>query len=71
MQSVDGIISGFEEQLAKDGAILDVPKALQNHNPQLQVLYLTMQPKSKIFNSFMIDSCEGTERGIPQRDPNL
>uniref|UniRef100_A0A3Q3WJ87 Uncharacterized protein n=1 Tax=Mola mola TaxID=94237 RepID=A0A3Q3WJ87_MOLML len=42
MQSVDGIISGFEEQLAKDGAILDVPKALQNHNQQLQVLYLTI-----------------------------
>ncbi|XP_028267450.1 envoplakin-like [Parambassis ranga] len=38
IQKVDGIISGFEEQLAKDGAILDKPNALQTRNQQLQVL---------------------------------
>lgn len=45
MQNVDGIVSGFEEQLAKDGTILDQPNALMSRNQQLQVLYFIMQPK--------------------------
>lgn len=39
MKRVDGIISGFEEQLAKDGTILDKPNALPSRKQQLQVLY--------------------------------
>lgn len=45
MQNVDGILSGFEEQLAKDGTILDQPNALMSRNQQLQVLYFITQPK--------------------------
>lgn len=45
MQNVDGIVSGFEEQLAKDGTILDQPNALMSRNQQLQVLYFIMQSK--------------------------
>lgn len=45
MQNVDGIVSGFEDQLARDGGILDEPLALQNRNQQLQVLYFRLQPK--------------------------
>ncbi|KAM4530655.1 envoplakin-like [Odontesthes bonariensis] len=33
---VDGIVSGFEEQLAKDGAILDETNALQSRSQNLQ-----------------------------------
>lgn len=38
IQKVDGIVSGFEEQLAKDGAILDQPNALSSRSQQLQVM---------------------------------
>lgn len=38
IQSVDDIVSGFEEQLAKEGAILDQKNALLSRNKQLQVL---------------------------------
>ncbi|XP_041812283.1 envoplakin-like [Chelmon rostratus] len=38
MRNVDGIVSGFEEKLAKDGAILDQPNALQSRNTQLQAM---------------------------------
>uniref|UniRef100_A0A8D0CT75 Envoplakin b n=1 Tax=Sander lucioperca TaxID=283035 RepID=A0A8D0CT75_SANLU len=37
-QTVEGIVSGFEEKLAKDGVILDQPKVLPSRNQQLQVL---------------------------------
>lgn len=39
IQNVKGIVSGFEEQLAKDGSIPNQPNALQSRNKQLQVLY--------------------------------
>lgn len=49
MQNVEGIVSGFEEKLAKDGAILNQQNALPSRNQQLQVLYFITQPKkSKI-----------------------
>lgn len=44
-QNVDGMVSGFEQQLAKDGNILDQPNALPSRNQQLQVLYCIMQPE--------------------------
>lgn len=37
-KNVDGIVSGFEDQLVKDGTVLDQPKALQSRKQQLQVL---------------------------------
>ena len=45
IKKVDGIVSGFEQQLVKDGAIPDQPNALQSRNQQLQVLYFIMQPE--------------------------
>uniref|UniRef100_A0A3Q3N8D0 Envoplakin-like n=1 Tax=Labrus bergylta TaxID=56723 RepID=A0A3Q3N8D0_9LABR len=36
IKNVDGIVSGYEEQLTKDGAILNQPNALQSRNQQLQ-----------------------------------
>lgn len=37
IKKVDNIVSGFEDQLAKDGTILDQPNALSSRNQQLQV----------------------------------
>ncbi|XP_069557355.1 envoplakin [Brachyistius frenatus] len=37
-QNVEGLVSGFEEELAKDKAILDQPDALQSRNHKLQVI---------------------------------
>lgn len=37
IQNVDGIVSGFEQQLAKDGSIPDQPDALQTRSQQLKV----------------------------------
>ncbi|KAK2833848.1 hypothetical protein Q5P01_017737 [Channa striata] len=38
IQNVEGIVSGFEEKLAKDDAILDQPNALQHRSQQLQAM---------------------------------
>ncbi|KAJ0058417.1 hypothetical protein NL108_014138, partial [Boleophthalmus pectinirostris] len=38
MQKVDGIVSGFEEKLAKEGPLLDKPTALQTRTQELQAL---------------------------------
>lgn len=48
MQKVDGVLSGFEEQLAKDGVILDKPDALQQRSQQLQVLYFGMNFQDRL-----------------------
>ncbi len=52
MQNVEGIVSGFEEQLAKDGAILDQHNVLPNRNQQLQVSYFIMQAEKKSVRIF-------------------
>lgn len=54
MRNVDIIVSGFEEELAKDATILDQPNALLSRNKQLQVLYFIKQPKK--CNNFRIVS---------------
>uniref|UniRef100_A0A3Q3GGX3 Envoplakin-like n=1 Tax=Labrus bergylta TaxID=56723 RepID=A0A3Q3GGX3_9LABR len=61
IKNVDGIVSGYEEQLTKDGAILNQPNALQSRNQQLQKdvlnklgkdLDLTQQACSSLQQSF-------------------
>ncbi|XP_056144262.1 envoplakin-like [Lampris incognitus] len=37
-QKVEGIVSGFEKRLARDGAILNTPTALQTRSQQLQTM---------------------------------
>ena len=37
IKKVDGMVSGFEKELSKDGAISDAPNALQNRMQDLQV----------------------------------
>lgn len=36
IQNVEGVVSGFEKELAKDGTILDQPNSLQSRNEKLQ-----------------------------------
>lgn len=38
IQKVDGIVSGYEQQLIKDRAVLDQPSALRDRSEQLQVM---------------------------------
>lgn len=37
IRKVDGIVSGYEKQLSKDGPVSDFPSALQNRIHELQV----------------------------------
>ncbi|XP_073350176.1 envoplakin-like [Pagrus major] len=46
----DGIMSGFEDQLAKDGVILDEHKALENRNKQLQLMHNNVVSKTDELN---------------------
>ncbi|TWW69236.1 Envoplakin 210 kDa cornified envelope precursor protein [Takifugu flavidus] len=46
IHKVDSIVSGFEEQLAKDGVIHDKPNTLQTCNQQLQKIVMDIKKKS-------------------------
>lgn len=37
IKKVDGLVSGFEKNLSKDGAIPDVPNAIKSHAVDIQV----------------------------------
>ncbi|XP_073350769.1 envoplakin [Pagrus major] len=50
MKNVDSIVSGFEEQLAKDGVIPDEKKALQIRNQQLQAMRKDVASKTNELN---------------------
>lgn len=54
IQTVEGIVSGFEEKLAKDGTILDQKNVLPSRKTQLQVLYYNTMKKSQRFNNVRI-----------------
>lgn len=49
MQKVDGILSGFEEKLVKDGAILEKPNALSSRSLEFQVC-ITTQVNSVLYS---------------------
>lgn len=50
MQKVDSTVSGFEEQLANDGVILEQPNALPARSQQLQSLQKDMSTKKEDLN---------------------
>lgn len=62
-QNVEGIVSGFEGMLAKDGAIMDQPNSLPSRNQQLQVLYYIMKPKTITVTVII----SGLYEGIPRK----
>uniref|UniRef100_UPI001CD8A17C envoplakin-like n=1 Tax=Solea senegalensis TaxID=28829 RepID=UPI001CD8A17C len=45
MYNVDGFVSGFEDQLSKDGVVLDQPNVLQSRNQRLQDIYKDVASK--------------------------
>uniref|UniRef100_A0A7N6BLL2 Desmoplakin SH3 domain-containing protein n=1 Tax=Anabas testudineus TaxID=64144 RepID=A0A7N6BLL2_ANATE len=64
IQKVEGIVSGFEEQLAKDGSITNQPHALQSRNQQLQTLRKNLASKKDELNKL------GTELDLTQQACN-
>jgi hypothetical protein len=53
IKKVDGIVSGFEEKLNKDGPIPDVPNAIQARTQEIQVGgTLPVHPIPYIMNYF-------------------
>lgn len=59
MKKVDGLVSGFENNLSEDGPIPDEPNAIKNHMQDIQVRKSSFQNVllSTIFETF--DSCLG------------
>ncbi|KAM9346768.1 envoplakin [Symphorus nematophorus] len=77
MKNVDGIVSGFEEQLAKDGAILDQPNALQSRNQQLQAIRKDVASKKDELNKLGRDldlteqACSPLQQRFSEYCPDL
>ncbi|KAI3360147.1 hypothetical protein L3Q82_014464, partial [Scortum barcoo] len=77
MQNVKGIVSGFEEQLTKDGAILDQPKALQSRNQQLQKMRKDVASKKDDLTKLGRDldmteqACSSLQRGFNEYCPDI
>ncbi|XP_077940723.1 envoplakin b [Gasterosteus aculeatus] len=61
-QNVEGIVSGFEGMLAKDGAIMDQPNSLPSRNQQLQLTLKDVASKKDELNKLGRE-LELTEQG--------
>ncbi|XP_044038320.1 envoplakin-like [Siniperca chuatsi] len=76
-QNVEGIVSGFEEQLAKDGAIFDQPNALPSRNQQLQVMRMDVASKKDEFNKLGRDldmteqACSSLQQSFNEYCPDI
>ncbi|XP_070837780.1 envoplakin [Chaetodon trifascialis] len=77
MENVDGIVSGFEEKLAKDGAILDEPNALQSRNKQLQAMRKDVASKKEELNKLGTDldltkqACSPLQKSFNEYCPDI
>ncbi|XP_047427751.1 envoplakin-like [Mugil cephalus] len=77
IQKVDGIVSGFEDQLAKDGAILDQPHALLNRNQNLQLMRKEVASKKEEVNKLGKDldltkqACRSLQKGFNEYCPDI
>ncbi|KAM6913834.1 envoplakin-like [Lycodopsis pacificus] len=67
-QNVEGIVSGFEDLLAKDGAILDQPNVLPRRNQQLQIMRQDVASKKGELNKLGtdLDLTEQASRSLQQ-----
>ncbi|XP_031726665.1 envoplakin-like [Anarrhichthys ocellatus] len=67
-QNVEGIVSGFEDKLAKDGAILDQPNVLPSRNQQLQLTRQDVASKKGELNKLGtdLDLTEQASRSLQQ-----
>ncbi|GAA6215524.1 envoplakin-like [Lates japonicus] len=77
IQNVDGIVSGFENQLAKDGTILDQSNALQSRNQQLQILRKDVASKKDEVNKLGRDldltkqACSSLQQSFNEYCPDI
>ncbi|XP_049416599.1 envoplakin-like [Epinephelus fuscoguttatus] len=76
-QNVEGIVSGFEEQLAKDGTILDQPNALPSRNQQLQAMRKDVASKKDELNKLGRDldltaqACSSLQQSFNEYCPDI
>uniref|UniRef100_UPI0037E77371 envoplakin n=1 Tax=Semicossyphus pulcher TaxID=241346 RepID=UPI0037E77371 len=77
MKKVDGIVSGYEDQLAKDGAILNQPNAFQSRNQQLQAVRKDAASKKDEFNKLGKDldvtqqACSSLQQSFKEYCPDI
>uniref|UniRef100_A0A667WSU0 Envoplakin b n=1 Tax=Myripristis murdjan TaxID=586833 RepID=A0A667WSU0_9TELE len=77
IKNVEGIVSGFEEQLAKDGAIPDTPKALQTRSQQLQAIRRDVASKKDEMHKLGKDlelteqACSSLQKGFQEYCPDI
>ncbi|KAM3863826.1 envoplakin [Diretmus argenteus] len=77
IKSVEGFVSGFEEELAKDGAIPDTPIALQTRNKQLQAMRMDAASKKDELKKLGRDlelteqACSSLQKGFHEYCPDI
>ncbi|XP_054464216.1 envoplakin [Anoplopoma fimbria] len=76
-QKVEGIVSGFEDMLAKDGAILDQPNSLQSRNQKLQLTRKDVASKKDELNTLSRDldmteqACSSFQQSFNEYCPDI
>ncbi|XP_042337606.1 envoplakin-like [Plectropomus leopardus] len=76
-ENVEGIVSGFEEQVAKEAAILDKPNALSSRNQELQALRKDVASKKDELNKLGRDldltaeACSSLQRNFDEYCPDI
>ncbi|XP_056256846.1 envoplakin [Seriola aureovittata] len=77
MHNVEGVVSGFEDQLAKDGTLLHQPNGLQSRNQQLQVMRKDVASKKDALNQLGRDldlteqACSSLQKGFNEYCPDI
>ncbi|XP_060921252.1 envoplakin [Labrus mixtus] len=77
IKNVDGIVSGYEEQLTKDGTILNQPNALQSRNQQLQAVRKDVAAKKDVLNKLGKDldltqqACSSLQQSFKEYCPDI
>ncbi|XP_053493210.1 envoplakin a [Ictalurus furcatus] len=77
IRKVDGIVSGFEKQLSKDGPVSDFPSALQNRIHELQNLkkdVAAAQPEMQKLNKELETTeklCSSLQQGYQEYCPDI
>ncbi|KAM4635679.1 envoplakin [Polymixia lowei] len=77
IQNVEDIVSGFEDQLVKDGAIPDTPSALQTRSQQLQTMRKDVASKQDEIHKLGRDLelteqvCNSLQNGFQEYCPDI
>ncbi|XP_041672847.1 envoplakin [Cheilinus undulatus] len=77
IKNVDNFVSGFEDQLTKDGTILNQPNALQSRNQQLQAARKDLVSKKEELNKLGKDldltqqACSSLQQSFKEYCPDI